>query len=542
MVLRFLKRREIFLCFQTGKFFKTNLSKNKKNHYFCWSENLGSLMNKILIPVFLILSLYFNLSAEEKEPSPVYPIPTKQQLAWQDMEMYAFLHYSINTYTDQEWGFGNEDPALFNPENLDVKQWVEVCKNSGMTGIILTAKHHCGFCLWPSEFTDYSVKNSPWKNGKGDVVAELSQACRDAGLKFAVYLSPWDRNFKDYGSAEYIDYFRNQLGELLTNYGDIFEIWFDGANGGNGWYGGANEVRKIDRKTYYQWPETFRMIRELQPDIVIWNDGSSRGDLRWVGTEAGYVGETNWSLLNSEGVVSRDMLHYGLENGDRWVPGETNTSIRPGWFYHVSEDTKVKSLSRLVDTYYKSVGRNSTLLLNFPVMPSGRIHPLDSLRGTLFKKYIDNAFSENLIYGSKVTASSVRNNDDRYSACNVADEDKNSYWATDEGIISASLLIEFPENKTFNRFLVEEYIPLGQRVKRFSLQVFEDGEWKDLKDELTENGDGLTTIGHRRIICFPEVTADKIRFTIEDSKSSPLISKIGIFNAPPIEEDEEETI
>ena len=317
-------------------------------------------------------------------------------MRWQDMEMYAFIHYSLNTYTDQEWGFGNEDPQLFNPSDLDCRQWARVCKQAGMRGIIFTAKHHCGFCLWPSAYTEYSVKNSPWKQGKGDVVRELADACREEGLKFAVYLSPWDRNHPEYGRPAYVTYFRNQLRELLTNYGDIFEVWFDGANGGDGWYGGANETRKIDRTTYYEWPETYRMIRQLQPHCLIWNDGSDRGDLRWVGTEAGNVGETNWSLLNHDGEVTWPMLHYGLEDGDSWIPGETNTSIRPGWFYHETENEHVKSLSKLMDTYYKSVGRNSTLLLNFPIAPNGRIHPTDSLRGIAFNKMIHEVFKNPL--------------------------------------------------------------------------------------------------------------------------------------------------
>lgn len=497
-------------------------------------------INSIFLKFFLIsLSIIYitTVRAESDSPAPVYPLPTAQQLDWQDMEMYAFLHYSLNTYTDQEWGYGNEELALFNPEDLDVKQWVEVCKNSGMKGIIFTAKHHCGFCMWPSQFTDYSVASTPWGREGGDIVKELAEACKEAGLKFAVYLSPWDRNHKDYGRPAYVDYFRNQLKELLTNYGDIFEVWFDGANGGSGWYGGADEIREIDRTTYYEWPETYEMIRELQPNILIWNDGSDRGDLRWVGTEAGNVGETNWSLLNKEGEVSWPMLHYGLEEGDSWVPGETNTSIRPGWFYHTTEDGNVKSLSRLMDTYYKSVGRNSTLLLNFPIMPNGRIHPTDSLRGKLFAETISRTFENDLAKDAHITASNTRNNEKKFAAENVIDGDKTSYWATEDNITDASLLIELPEKRTFNRFLVEEYIPLGQRVKKFSLQAYVDGEWVDLQDELADEGDGLTTIGHRRIICFPEVNSDKIRFIINESKASPLISRIGIFNAPEIEAD-----
>ncbi|MDE6380372.1 MAG: alpha-L-fucosidase, partial [Muribaculaceae bacterium] len=405
-------------------------------------------------------------SLNEAPPlAPYGPVPTENQLNWQDMEQYAFIHYSLNTYTDQEWGFGDEDPQLFNPSDLDVRQWVEVCKNAGMKGIIFTAKHHCGFCMWPSEYTEYSVKNSPWKEGKGDVVKELAEACREAGLKYALYLSPWDRNHPEYGNLEYVTYFRNQLRELLTNYGDVFEVWFDGANGGDGWYGGANETRQIDRTTYYQWPETYKMIRELQPQCLIWNDGSDRGDLRWVGTEGGEVGATNWSQLNKDGEVDWGMLHFGLEGGDSWVPGETNTSIRPGWFYHTTEDENVKSLSKLMDTYYKSVGRNSTLLLNFPVMPNGRIHPTDSIRGAAFARMVNEVFKDDLAKKAKTTASSARGKGRKYAAAKVIDGEKDTYWATDDSILTGSVTLSFEKPVTFNRFLAEEYIPLGQRVR-----------------------------------------------------------------------------
>ena len=438
--------------------------------------------------------------------APCGPLPNANQLRWQDMEMYAFIHYSLNTYTDQEWGFGNEDPKLFNPSSLDCRQWARVCKQSGMRGIIFTAKHHCGFCMWPSAYTEYSVKNSPWKDGKGDVVRELAEACREEGLEFAVYLSPWDRNHPEYGRPEYVTYFRNQLRELLTNYGDIFEVWFDGANGGDGWYGGANETRKIDRTTYYEWPETYKMIRELQPKCLIWNDGSDRGDLRWVGTEAGNVGETNWSLLYHDGEVPYQMLHYGVEQGDVWCPGETNTSIRPGWFYHDAENEHVKSLSKLMDTYYKSVGRNSTLLLNFPIAPNGRIHPNDSLRGIAFKKMIDEVF----VKGEVVFKMKPSN---------------------------PSTILDFGKPTSINRFLAEEDITQGQRVRKFSLEAEVDGKWQPLKDALVDEGDGLTTIGHRRIICFPTVKATKLRFTILDSKCEPIIKKLGVYLAPELTAD-----
>ena len=456
------------------------------------------------IPILVATALLLLAGCHQVEPYGA--VPTQQQLAWQDMDMYAFIHYSLNTYTDQEWGFGNEDPALFNPSDLDCRQWARVCKQAGMKGIIFTAKHHCGFCMWPSAYTEYSVKNAPWKDGKGDVVRELADACREEGLKFAVYLSPWDRNYAEYGRPEYITYFRNQLRELLTNYGDIFEVWFDGANGGDGWYGGANETRRIE-KTYYEWPETYKLIRELQPDCVIWGDNANRADLRWVGTEAGYVGETNWSTMPSEGQADYAMLHYGVEDGDVWCPGETNTSIRPGWFYHETENAHVKSLSKLMDTYYKSVGRNSTLLLNFPVAPNGRIHPVDSLRGIAFKSMIDEAFKTNLADNARVSQKGL------------------------------TTTISFRRPTNFNRFVAEEDIALGQRVKKFTLEALVDGAWLPLTDELAEDGDGLTTIGHRRIICFPTVKASKLRFTIVDTKAEPVIKKIGLYLAPVLTAD-----
>ncbi len=489
----------------------------------------------------LLVAAGLAMDAGASVPAPVLPVPSEKQLRLQDMEMYAFIHYSLNTYTDQEWGYGDESPELFNPSSLDTRQWARTCKNAGMKGIIFTAKHHCGFCMWPSGFTDYSVKNSPWKDGKGDVVAELAAACREEGLKFAVYLSPWDRNHPEYGHPEYVEYFRNQLEELLTQYGDIFEVWFDGANGGDGWYGGANEIRKIDRQTYYGWPQTYRKILEWQPECCIWNDGSDRGDLRWVGTEAGNIGETNWSLLDKDGEVTWPMLHYGLEDGDSWVPGETNTSIRPGWFYHDSENGHVKSLSKLMETYYKSVGRNSTLLLNFPINRDGLIAREDSIRGHVFYDMVQSVFERNLAAGAVAVASNVRGGSEEYSSANAIDGHRHTYWATDDSVKSASLTINLSEPVEINRFVVSEYIPLGQRVRKFSVEAMVDGEWTQLKDDYTENADmAMSTIGRKRIICFPTVCASKVRFSVLDSKACPLISEIGLYLAPEIEKDKAE--
>lgn len=475
---------------------------------------------------FFCLGLIIPVLGQVKAPSAFGPVPSENQLRWQKMEYYAFIHFSINTYTDMAWGKGDEDPKLFNPTKLDCRQWARICKEAGMKGIIFTAKHHSGFCLWPSKYTDYSVKNVPWRNGQADIVRELADACKEYGLKFGVYLSPWDRNHAEYGKPAYITYFRDQLRELLRNYGDIFEVWYDGANGGSGYYGGANETRKIDAKTYYDWPNTYKLVRELQPNIVIWNDGGDRADLRWVGTEAGYVGETNWSLLNATGEVPEEMLRHGVENGDSWVPGEVNTSIRPEWFYHEREDKKVKTLPQLMDLYHHSIGRNGTLLLNFPIMPNGLIHEKDEKAVLEFASAIKEAFAVNLVEKAGVEASNIRGKGSKYNAKKAIDGDKESYWATDDGVNKAALTINFAKPTSFNRFLVQEYIRLGQRVKTFTVEALVNGVWKELAKE--------TTIGYKRILRFPTVEATKLRFTITDSKSCPLISNIGVYKAPQI--------
>ena len=473
-----------------------------------------------------VIILVAGAICQQNAPISCGPVASKNQLRWQQMEYYAFVHLSVNTYTDMAWGNGNEDPKIFNPTKLDCGQWARLCKAAGMKGIILTAKHHSGFCLWPSKYTEYSVKNCPWKNGKGDIVREMAAACKANGLKLGIYLSPWDRNHADYGKPAYITYFRNQLRELLTNYGEIFEIWFDGANGGSGYYGGANETRKIDRSTYYDWDSTYKLVRSLQPNIVIWNDGGKRADLRWVGTEAGYVGETNWSLLDSTGDVPENMLRYGLEKGNAWVPGEVNTSIRPEWFYHPKEDGKVKTVPQLMDTYYNSIGRNGTLLLNFPIMPNGLINELDQKAVLAFAKAVKQAFSVNLTNNANAVASNTRAHDKKFGADLAIDKNKNTYWATDDNIINPSLTINFPSAVSFNRLLLQEYIALGQRVKSFTVEAFVNGVWKEIEKQ--------TTIGYKRILRFPTVTATKIRINITDAKCAPLISNVEVYDAPVI--------
>lgn len=465
-------------------------------------------------------------SAQPDAPKPFGPIPSANQLRWQNMEFYAFVHLSVNTFTNQEWGNGDEDPKIFNPDKLDCRQWARIAKEAGMKGIIITAKHHSGFCLWPSKYTDYSVKHCPWRNGKGDIVGDLAKACKEYGLKLGIYLSPWDRNSAVYGKPEYITYFRNQLRELLTQYGDIFEVWFDGANGGSGYYGGARETRTIDRKTYYDWPNTYKLVRSLQPKAVIWNDGGDRADLRWVGTEAGNVGETNWSLLKGTGDVPYNMLHYGVEDGNAWVPAEVNTSIRPGWFYHPYEDTRVKTVPQLLDIYYSSEGRNASLLLNFPIDRHGLIHETDEKAVLAFANTLRKAFAVNLAAGAKATASNTRGRSTAFDAQNAIDGNQHSYWATDDSITRASLTLHLGGPTTFNRFLAQEYIALGQRVKAFTVEALIDARWKTIASG--------TTIGYKRILRFPAVTATQVRLTITDAKACPVIAHVGLYNAPQV--------
>lgn len=483
-------------------------------------------MNLKIILAFTALVLFS--CKQPAPPEPVLPLPTERQLEWHELEFYAFVHFNMNTFTNMEWGFGNEDPALFNPTSLDTRQWARVCKEAGMKGIILTAKHHDGFCLWPSAYTEHSVKNSPWKNGQGDVVGDLAAACREYGLKFGVYLSPWDRNHPDYGRPEYLDYFRNQLSELLTTYGDVFEVWFDGANGGTGWYGGANEERRIDRETYYDWQTTYKLVRELQPMACLFSDNGP--DVRWVGNEEGWAMETNWAPIRRDeffpGTPRYAELRTGHEDGTHWVPAEVDVSIRPGWYYHPAEDHQVKSLPHLLDIYYNSVGRNASLLLNFPVDTRGLIHERDVEQVMKLAEAIKKDFANNLALNKKVTATNTRGNARNYNPHNVTDNNPDTYWATDDGVTQASLEIDFNEPVRMNRFMVQEDIRLGQRVKKWKLEALVENSWQPVSDQ--------TTIGRKRILRFPDLTASKLRFTVEDAKASPVISNIAAFLAPKV--------
>lgn len=459
-------------------------------------------------------------------PEPVGPIPAERQLAWHDLQYYAFVHFNMNTFTDMEWGTGGEKPSQFDPSELDTRQWARVAKDAGMKGIIITAKHHDGFCLWPTKTTEHSVKNSPWKDGKGDLLKDLSEACKEYGLKFGIYLSPWDRNAGNYGEPEYVADFHEQLRELLTNYGDVFEVWFDGANGGSGYYGGANETRKIDNKTYYEWDKTTEIVRELQPNAVIFSDGGP--DIRWVGTEEGWAEETNWSVMRSDeiypGWPRYVELRSGHEDGTHWLPAEVNTSIRPGWYYHAREDHQVKTLPRLVKTYYESIGRNGNFLLNLPVDARGLVHENDEAALMALKGQIDADFEKELAQGKKITATDVRGNTSSYGVENVNDGNNSTFWATNDSITEAAITITFEVPTAVNRVVLQEHIPLGQRVKKFTIEAKVDGAWTTI--------DTQTTIGYKRILRFETVDATQVRVNFLEAKGSLAISNVSLYRAP----------
>ncbi len=479
-------------------------------------------MKKSLLLLSLIVS--FSACSQVKPPEPFGPLPSERQLAWHDMEYYMFVHFTVNTFTDKEWGYGDEKESVFNPTAMDCRQWAKVAKDAGMKGIIITAKHHDGFCLWPSQYTDHSVKNSVWKDGKGDVLRELRSACDEFGLKMGVYLSPWDRNSAVYGTPEYLIYYRNQLNELLTNYGDIFEVWFDGANGGDGYYGGAREKRKIDNKTYYDWPNTHSIVRKLQPSAVMFSDAGP--DIRWVGNESGMGSLTNWCLLKKDemypGGDFAKILGEGHEDGNYWVPAEVDVSIRKGWFYHQTQDSLVRSPENLLELYYQSVGRNSNLLLNVPPDRRGLLHENDVKSLLAFGELLKKEFENNLSVGKKATAKPIRGKG--YEAANVTDGNPETYWTTKDDQTSGEVIIDLGKETEVNRIVLQEYKKLGQRVQEFSVSAFSGGAWKPLIEG--------TTIGHKVIRKFPVVSATKIKVTISKSKACPVISNVELYRAP----------
>ena len=445
-------------------------------------------------------------------PAPYGPCPTEAQVRWQRMEMNMFCHFGPNTFSGLEWGNGTEPEDLFNPTDLDCRQWAAVARTAGMRGIIITAKHHDGFCLWPNPVSSHTVRESRWRDGQGDVLQELSNACREASLRFGVYISPWDRNAPTYGTPQYNETFRLTLQDALTRYGDIYEQWFDGANGE-----GPNGKRQI-----YDWPLFNNTVAQLQPQAIIFSDVGP--GCRWVGNEQGVSGETCWSTLNIEGfepgtqAPATTVLNQGEPDGSHWIPAETDVSIRKGWFYH--PDEQPKSLQELLNIYYTSVGRNSLLLLNVPPDTRGHIAAADSLRLAEFRAALDTIFAHDLAQQAHVTATHTRDHS-QYHPNLLTDTCYHHYWATHDTCRNADITLTFHQPVTFNRILLQEYIPLGQRVEDFVVETLQQDGWTPLSHG--------TTIGYKRILLTPLTTTSAIRIRLTRCRACPVLNRVGVY-------------
>ena len=478
---------------------------------------------------FLAGSVALSAFGKAAAPAPYGAIPSERQLRWHAMETTAFLHFTVNTFTNKEWGYGDEDPNIFNPTAFDADAIVNALADAGTRGVILTCKHHDGFCLWPTKTTEHSIAKSSWRSGQGDVVREISQAAARKKMAFGVYLSPWDRNNAAYGHPEYIGIYRKQLTELLTNYGPIFEVWHDGANGGDGFYGGAREKRTIDKNTYYDWPQTWGLVRTLQPGAVIFSDVGP--DVRWVGNERGIAGDPCWCTYDpvgmdggpaSPGNVREKESPAGHRHGSKWLPAECDVSIRPGWFWHESENPRVKTPAQLIDLYYKSAGRGANLLLNVPPNREGLLGREDvaSLKG--FGDYRRATFAKNLLAGGKASASNVRAKDRGYGAANLIDGRTGSYWATDDGTTTAEATVDLPRPATFDAIRVKEAIQFGQRVDAIAVDQWNAGTWEPVAT--------ASSVGPRRLIRLEHpVTAQRVRLRVTQASASPAIEEFGVF-------------
>ena len=450
--------------------------------------------------------------ATVRPPAPYGPCPSEAQVRWQRMEMNMFCHFGPNTFSGREWGDGAEPEDLFFPTDLDCRQWARTAKAAGMKGVIVTAKHHDGFCLWPNPVSSHTVAQSQWRDGKGDVLKELADACQAEGLGMGVYISPWDRNAPDYGTPAYNETFRQTLQHALGSYGTIFEQWFDGANGE-----GPN-----GRKQIYDWDLFNNTVARLQPEAVVFSDVGP--GCRWVGNENGVCGETCWSLLDTAGFTPGagapplEVLNTGNPAGTTWVPAEADVSIRPGWFYHAAE--RPKGLQELLEIYYSSVGRNALLLLNVPPDTRGLISTDDSLRLMELRTALDTIFAHNLASEATITASHSRGR--RFAPCNVVDTCYHTYWAVPDSCLTPVIYLDFANPVSFNRIMLQEYIPLGQRVERFRVEAFDTHlGWQTI-------GNG-TTIGYKRILLTPACTTRRLRIVVESSRACPVINQLGLY-------------
>ncbi|TKC13026.1 alpha-L-fucosidase [Pedobacter polaris] len=431
----------------------------------------------------LSILLFISFSAFTQTPPKKYgAVPTQRQLAWHDIESYGLVHFTPTTFENKEWGYGDADPKTFNPNNFDAEQIIKAAKAGGLKGIILVAKHHDGFALWPTKTTAYNISKSPFRSGKGDLVKEMELAARKHGLKFGIYCSPWDRNNAKYGTSEYLKIYQAQLKELYSNYGELFMSWHDGANGGDGFYGGAKEKRSIDNTTYYDWKNTWKITREMQPMANIFSDVGL--DVRWVGNEYGFAADTSWATFTpmppkGVSVAVPGQANYpespaGIKNGKFWMPAECDVPLRKGWFFHADE--KPKSVSSLVDLYFKSVGRGAALDLGLAPDTRGLLHEDDVANLKEFGDIIKKTFSENLLKDADLSASNTRGK--VYNVNLLKDRNKKTYWATTDQTHQAELIVDFKRNVTFDVISLQEYIPLGQRIDSFIIEIFENNTWK----------------------------------------------------------------
>lgn len=479
--------------------------------------------------LFSLLLLTPFLGFSQSEPAPYGALPSPRQLQWHEMEMYTLIHFTPTTFQDKEWGFGDADPNLFNPSHFDARQIAEASVAGGFKGLISVAKHHDGFCLWPTSTTNYSVASSPWKQGKGDMVKEFMQASHDQGLRFGVYLSAWDRNDVRYGSKAYADAYRTQLRELMSNYGELFTSWHDGANGGDGYYGGKNEKRTIDRTSYYEWDEkTWPIVRELQPMAMIFSDVGP--DMRWVGNEKGFAPETSWATITPRtldgqkpvpGQVDNANLGTGDRNGKYWIPAECDVPLRPGWFYHERENDKVKTPDQLFEIYLKSVGRGGGMNLGLAPMPEGYLHDNDILSLKAFGQKLKQTFSVNLAAQATAKASNVRGNNQRFGTANLFDADRYSYYAADDSELQPELEIDLGSSQTFDLIRIRENIKLGQRLDSVAVYRWDGQGWQSLAK--------ASSIGANRILKLAApVTAQRLKVKLF-APVAPTLSEFALF-------------
>ena len=458
----------------------------------------------------LLVGYFLSTCLISQSIKPLPPLPSSEQLAWHEKEFYLFIHFGPNTFTDKEWGEGNEDPSIFNPTALDCEQWARIAKKAGAKGIILTAKHHDGFCLWPSKFSTHTVRESKWMNGKGDVVKALNDACKKIGIEMGVYISPWDRNHPLYGTSEYNNVYLSSMKELLTNYGKYFELWWDGANGE-----GPNGKKQV-----YDFHRFEDSALKWQPQLVIFSDiGPS---IRWCGNENGIINNTNWNLLDTAGFKRgnggppSDTLNRGNVNGKLWIPAEADVSIRPGWFYHAKEDGKVKSPQTLFNLYLKSVGNGGNLLLNVPPDRTGQINAADSASLMGFRKLREVAFLTNVFRSANISTNTGNNK----SLLNLIDQKNETYWASPQKE-NTQIIISLPKITKLNTLVIEEMLSYGQRISEFTIEALQGTAYQTIYTG--------TTIGRKKIASFEKLETSQIRITIKKSKAAPILRNIAAY-------------